>query len=154
MVKGIVFFEEYFDYMDDMTPEQYYEFMGLIRDLRFNGVDKDAKDVEDKCVRMAWRAVRPSILKSLTNSKDYEKRKGDKSAKKDEPLPVCYTQPTEEAETTQTMSYSDPVFNDCIKTLQDIRMEKGDYEMTAAANKIEKEYGYSTRDLCYAVRGY
>ena len=80
---GMMFFEEYFDYMDDMTPEQYYQFMGLIRDLRYNGVDTDANMVEDKIVRLAWRAVRPSVMKSLANAKHYGEKKG--KGKEDQP---------------------------------------------------------------------
>ena len=68
-------FEEYFDYMDDMTPEQYCQFIGLIRDMRFRGKDTKVTDVEDKVVRLAWRSVRPVILKSMRNAKDYERRK-------------------------------------------------------------------------------
>ena len=70
---GIVFFKDYFDYMDDLSPEQYYQFMGLIRDLRFEGKDVKPEEVEDKSVRLAWRSVRPSILKSSTNAKRYQK---------------------------------------------------------------------------------
>lgn len=74
MVKGIVFFEEYFGYMDDMTPEQYCQFMGLIRDLRFSGADTDPNSIEDKVVRLAWRSVRPSVLKSTRNAVNYERK--------------------------------------------------------------------------------
>ena len=78
MIKGIVFFEEYFDFMDDMTPEEFYEFMGLIRDLRFNGVDTKPEEVNNKVVRLAWRSVRPTVLKSARNARDYEGKKGQK----------------------------------------------------------------------------
>ena len=72
---GIVFFEEYFDYMDDFSPEQYYGFMQLIRNLRFKGIDTDPADVEDRGIRLAWRSIRPSILKSTTNAKRYNSNK-------------------------------------------------------------------------------
>lgn len=88
----MIFFEEYFDYMDDMTPEQYYQFMCLIRDLRYNSIDTDVNKVEDKVVRVAWRAVRPSVLKSMRNAKDYANRKGNNN---EEPEVSTYT-PTEE----------------------------------------------------------
>lgn len=90
--QGMIFFEEYFDYMDDMTPEQYYQFMCLIRDLRYNSIDTDVNEVEDKVVRVAWRAVRPSVLKSMRNAKDYANRKGNNN---EEPEVSTYT-PTEE----------------------------------------------------------
>ena len=75
MAKGMIFFEDYFNYMDDMTPEQFYQFMGLIRDLRYKGIDKDANEIEDKVVRLAWRSVRHSVGKSKKNAEDYDKRK-------------------------------------------------------------------------------
>lgn len=97
MKKGMIFFEEYFDYMDDMTPEQYYQFMGLIRDLRYNGVDTNVNDVEDRIVRLAWRAVRPSIMKSLENAKGYEKRK--EKVEEAEPVVSTYTESAKEDST-------------------------------------------------------
>ena len=94
MIKGIVFFEEYFDFMDDMTPEEFYEFMGLIRDLRFNGVDTKPEEVNNKVVRLAWRSVRPSVLKSARNARDYEGNKGQKpkqgqEEQVDNSIPTC-----------------------------------------------------------------
>ena len=80
----MIFFEEYFDYMDDMTPEQYCQFMTLIKDLRFNNKDVHPEEITDKVVRLAWRAVRPSVLKSTTNARGYERRKGEKDTKKKE----------------------------------------------------------------------
>lgn len=58
-----------------MTPEEYYEFMTLIRNLRFKGIDTKPEDVENKYIRMAWRAVRPSVLKSIRNARTYENKK-------------------------------------------------------------------------------
>lgn len=81
--------------MDDMTPEEFYEFMGLIRDLRFNGVDKKPEEIENKVVRLAWRATRPSIQKSAKNAKDHEKRKKDGNNKEvdNRPIPNCDLEP-------------------------------------------------------------
>lgn len=77
--KGIVFFKEYFDYMDDLTPEQFFELMGMIRDLRYNDIDTPPESVSDRSVRLAWRALRPSVAKSARNAKDYENRKQNES---------------------------------------------------------------------------
>lgn len=132
----MVFFEEYFEYMDDMTPEQFYQFMGLIRDLRYKGIDTEAKDIEDKDVRLAWRAVRPSVKKSLQNAKDYKKKQ-----QKEEP-----TQPVEDY---------DPTFDNCIQTLQMIRAEDGDYAMEAEANRMAKANPIlNVKELCIAARGH
>lgn len=91
MAKGMIFFEDYFNYMDDMTPEQFYQFMGLIRDLRYRGIDTDVNEIEDKVVRLAWRSVRHSVSKSKKNAEDYDKRKGENKQKQEEP--VISTQP-------------------------------------------------------------
>ena len=56
-----------------MSPVQFYEFMDLIRDARFKGIDTHPEEVKDKEVRMAWRAVRPSVLKSARNARYYNK---------------------------------------------------------------------------------
>ena len=96
MIKGIVFFEEYFEFMDDMTPEQYYEFMSLIRNLRFNGIDTKPEEVTDKVVRLAWRSVRPSIKKSKRNADDHNKKK----QREQQEEPQVSTLPVEEQTTT------------------------------------------------------
>ena len=81
--------------MDDMTPEEYYEFMTLIRNLRFKEIDTKPEDVENKNIRMAWRAVRPSVLKSKRNARTYENKKNKEQ--EEEPqvstysgTPLCY----------------------------------------------------------------
>lgn len=94
MTDNITFFKEYFDFMDDMTPEEFYEFMGLIRDLRFNDIDTKPEEVENKTIRLAWRCIRPSIIKSRRNARVYEKKKQTKTEQKEEEVST-YT-PTED----------------------------------------------------------
>lgn len=65
--------------MEDMTPEEFCEFMRLIRDLRFKGIDTKPEQVENKSVRLAWRSVRPVVMKSTQNAKDYRKKQQAKS---------------------------------------------------------------------------
>lgn len=81
MTEGMVFFREYFDYLDDLTPEEFVELMKMIRDLRYNDKDTPVEEVEDRMVRLAWRAVRPSVLKSARNAKDYQNKKEKKKKK-------------------------------------------------------------------------
>lgn len=125
MAQGITFFKEYFDFMDDMTPEQYYEFMRLIRDLRFNGIDTKPEDVEDKFVRLAWRSVRPVIAKSTRNAKDYNKKKTQKETQEEEPQV-----------STQTS------LNECINDLMAVYNEKGYESMIYRINHKCREWGY------------
>ena len=83
-----------------MTPEEYYEFMTLIRNLRFKGIDTKPEDVENKYIRMAWRAVRPSVLKSIRNARTYENKKNKEQEQEpqvstytDTPLPPSPSRP-------------------------------------------------------------
>lgn len=85
--------------MDDMTPEEFCEFMRLIRDLRFNSIDTKPEEVENKNIRLAWRSVRPAVIKSIANARNYTKRKEKEEAKK---------QPIQEIEPNQDF---DPQFS-------------------------------------------
>lgn len=102
-----MFFEEYFEYMDDMTAEQYYQFMKLIRDVRFKGCDKDPSEIDDKTIRLAWRAIRPSVLKSARNARDYRKNK-EKLSKADEPVATIQV---EEVQTETKPQTQEPIVN-------------------------------------------
>jgi len=148
MIKGIVFFEEYFEFMDDMTPEQYYEFMGLIRNLRFNGIDTKPEEVTDKVVRLAWRSVRPSIKKSKRNADDHNKKK--QREQQEEPQVSTFTEPV----ATNPVDAFDPTYDDCLETLKQIMDDEGDYKMEAQANRYSKLYGYSVKEMCTTVRGH
>lgn len=79
----IAFFEEYFNYMDDLNPEQYFQFMTLIRNLRWKGIDTLPENVTDKDVRLAWRSIRPSIAKSRRNASDFQNRNNSMEPNKD-----------------------------------------------------------------------
>lgn len=111
-VQYIAFFEEYFDYAEDLTGEQYKTFMLMIRDLRFKGIDILPQDIEDKDLRLAWRSVRPCILKSSRNARAYEKKQKDTIQPNEEfdvetgevkPAVSCHSQPavTEEVKQPQ-----------------------------------------------------
>lgn len=124
----MVFFEEYFEYMDDMTPEQFYQFMGLIRDLRYKGIDTEAKDIEDKDVRLAWRAVRPSVKKSLQNAKDYKKKQ-------------------KQAETT-------PNYEDKIEEAKQFYREGRQDKAIYIVNQLKNKSGYTFEELMEKVSSY
>lgn len=93
----IAFFEEYFNYMDDLNPEQYFQFMTLIRNLRWKGIDTLPENVTDKDVRLAWRSIRPSIAKSRRNASDFQNRNNSMEPNKDfeEEKPVDVPQESE-----------------------------------------------------------
>lgn len=90
----IAFFEEYFNYMDDLNPEQYFQFMTLIRNLRWKGIDTLPEDVTDKDVRLAWRSIRPSIAKSRRNHGDLENRRSNNDLQPNEDFDNKPVEPT------------------------------------------------------------
>lgn len=95
-----------------MTPEEYYEFMTLIRNLRFKGIDTKPEDVENKYIRMAWRAVRPSVLKSTRNARAYENKKNKKQEQEQEPLLTTYDGTPLPPPSQEAATYYPPVPDD------------------------------------------
>lgn len=65
----IFIFKEQFDYLDILSPEQFYELFRMIRDLRFNGKDIKVKDIDDVTLKGIWVSLRPQILKSARNAR-------------------------------------------------------------------------------------
>lgn len=142
---------------DMLDTEQKGELMEMIIDAVLNNGNPTSST---KCVNGVFNQFMAVIERK---SKSYFGRKkhiddvnDQKKQEKEQPIESNQEFNTEASNSsmTQTMSCPDPAFNFCVQALQDIRLEKGDYEMTEAANKMEKEYGYSTRDLCCAARGY
>lgn len=60
----MTFYENWVEVMEMCTPEEWYELCKIITNLRFKGIDTDAKTISNMKIRMAWNLIRPSILKS------------------------------------------------------------------------------------------
>ena len=137
---GITFFEEYFEYMDDMTPEQFCEFMTLIRNLRFKYIDTKPEDIEDKDVRMAWRCVRPVVLKSRTNADDYKAKKA-KASEANKPT-VVEQQEVDDSfnpDFGNPISISDDGFNNDLEKAKRL-YENGDWWFDHHINDMKNKY--------------
>lgn len=63
-VMYMTFYENWVEVMEMCTPEEWYELCKIITNLRFKGIDTDAKTISNMKIRMAWNLIRPSILKS------------------------------------------------------------------------------------------
>lgn len=87
--------------------------------------------------------------KEIMQAKEYDRLRKKKG--KDKPAQV--EEEPQEEESAPFSGY-DPTYDECLQNLQMIRNESGDGPMEAEANRYERMYGYSTRDLCVAVRGY
>lgn len=60
----MTFYENWVEVMEMCTPEEWYELCKIITNLRFKGIDTDAKTISNIKIKMAWNLIRPSILKS------------------------------------------------------------------------------------------
>lgn len=145
-----MFFEDYFDYMDDMTPEQFYEFMGLIRDARFNSIDTNPNEIKDKDVRLAWRAVRPSILKSGRNARHHNKKQAEQEA---EPIDVEEPTPVEESQVSTYTYTPEPAAPAGVKFKGGTQGEfvefLGEYAKTHSKHEVERERNYRCNEYGY-----
>lgn len=84
MVDKITIFKEVFDYYYDgeITKEQLADLLLMHYETRWgNGVD--VKEIEDKDLRMIWRTLQHSVIKSTKNAKQYERQQNKKSALQD-----------------------------------------------------------------------
>lgn len=73
-VRILSFYENWVDIMEMCNPEEWYELSTIITNLRFKNIDTDPKTLTNIKVKMAWTAIRPSILKSNRNSRYQEKK--------------------------------------------------------------------------------
>lgn len=84
MTDKITIFKEVFDYYYDgeITKEQLADLLLMHYETRWgNGVD--VKEIEDKDLRMIWRTLQHSVIKSTKNAKQYEKQQNKKTALQD-----------------------------------------------------------------------
>ena len=81
MTDKITIFKEVFDYYYDgeITKEQLADLLLMHYETRW-GDGVDAKEIEDKDLRMIWRTLQHSVIKSTKNAKQYEKQQNKKSA--------------------------------------------------------------------------
>lgn len=94
----ITIFKEVFNYYydGDITKEQLADLLLLHYETRW-GDGVEVKDIQDKDVRMIWRTLQHTVVKSVRNAKDYENRKSNKTndLKPSEPVVEQIPQPVE-----------------------------------------------------------
>lgn len=77
-VRILSFYENWVDIMEMCNPEEWYELSTIITNLRFKNIDTNPKTLANIKVKMAWTAIRPSILKSNRNTR-YQENKAKKN---------------------------------------------------------------------------
>ena len=77
-VRILSFYENWVDIMEMCSPEEWYELSTIITNLRFKNIDTNPKTLTNIKIKMAWTAIRPSILKSNRNTR-YQENKSKKN---------------------------------------------------------------------------
>lgn len=81
-VMYMTFYENWVEVMEMCTPEEWYELCKIITNLRFKGIDTDAKTISNIKIKMAWNLIRPSILKSNRDKRYNDTKRNAEETKK------------------------------------------------------------------------
>ena len=81
-VMYMTFYENWVEVMEMCTPEEWYELCKIITNLRFKGIDTDAKTISNIKIKMAWNLIRPSILKSNRDKRYNDTKRNTEETKK------------------------------------------------------------------------
>lgn len=76
----ITIFKEVFDYYydGDLTKEQLADLLLLHYETKW-GDGVDVNSIDDKEVKVIWKTLRHTVVKSVKNAKEYENRKNNKN---------------------------------------------------------------------------
>lgn len=122
-VRILSFYENWVDIMEMCNPEEWYELTTIITNLRFKNIDTDPKTLTNIKVKMAWIAIRPSILKSNRNSRYQDKKTNTES------------QPNTEVKKEAQMSPNEPDL-----TIDDTEIPHGGENASEAPNQGEFDH--------------
>ena len=132
-VRILSFYENWVDIMEMCNPEEWYELSTIITNLRFKNIDTDPKTLTNIMVKMAWTAIRPSILKSNRNTRYQEKKNNTE------------IQPNTEFDTEAKISPNEPslAINDTdvpqeAKSLPEVKIEAKEEEIIIDTNNTEE----------------
>lgn len=146
----IAFFEAYFEYMDDLNPQQFYELMDCIRRTRWNGETIDPSTIKDKDVRLTWRSLKPAIEKSRRNAQDYQDKEAknnpiDESKKEDDTeIPTEPQKPEIQPKNEQERVIDDDEVSRAVEWFRReenryLIMEKDTYYYSCSSSKVNAE---------------
>lgn len=127
----MTFYENWIDVMEMCTPEEWYELCKIITNLRFNGVDTDAKTISNMKIKMAWTVIRPSILKSNRNSRYQDNKEKKQSTEPQQQVAVTgYTADSKPLKTAIPTEFEVPT------TEQNMEEEYKDDDYSEHLNKF------------------
>lgn len=136
---------------DMLDREQKGELMEMIIDAVLNDGYPSSEDRYVNGVFKQFMSVIERKAKGYAKRVEPLERVNEERKKQpEEQQASAFTEPI----ITQSVDEYDPTFDNCIQTLQMVRAEKGDYMMEYEADRLSREFGFSTKDLCIAVRGY
>lgn len=84
--KGFKLWESDYEVLQEMTDSEKAEYITIMCEFYFDGVEVEPKEIESKTVRLAWKARRPVLDKSRRNAKDYSNRVDIQNKAQEEPF--------------------------------------------------------------------
>lgn len=84
--KGFKLWESDYEVIQEMTDLEKAEYLTIMCEFYFEGVEVNPKDIESKTVRLAWKSRKPVLEKSRRNAKDYSNRQTIQNKAPEEPL--------------------------------------------------------------------
>lgn len=142
----MTFYENWVDIMEMCTAEEWYELSKMITNLRFKKIDTDVKTISNIKIKMAWVAIRPSILKSNRNTRHNNKKKQSQGVENNSTNITPNTE-FEEPQTIEDMgNYTGIQFK------QQEEIETQDYkDETTIANEFITNNGKDAYDIYYEL---
>lgn len=152
-VMYMTFYENWVEVMEMCTPEEWYELCKIITNLRFKGIDTDAKTISNIKIKMAWNLIRPSILKSNRDKRYNDTKRNGGNAEETKKSVITEVKTTEfDIPNCQIPNTADlsPSNTEDIPTPQ--QAEEKPVETTKTANEEdfitdEDKYGIDVMDM-------
>ena len=132
----MTFYENWVEVMEMCTPEEWYELCKIITNLRFKGIDTDAKTINNIKIKMAWNLIRPSILKSNRDKRYNDTKRNGVNAEETKKSVITEVE-NNEFQIEQNTADLSPSNNEDIPTLQPIEEKPTEAIKTTIEEEIE-----------------
>ena len=135
-VMYMTFYENWVEVMEMCTPEEWYELCKIITNLRFKGIDTDAKTISNLKIKMAWNLIRPSILKSNRDKRYNDTKRNGGNAEETKKSAITEVE-NNEFQIEQNTAVLSPSNNENIPTPQTIEEKPTEAIKTTIEEEVE-----------------
>lgn len=136
----MTFYENWVDIMEMCTAEEWYQLSKMITNLRFKKIDTDVKTISNIKIKMAWVAIRPSILKSNRNTRHNNKKKQSQGVENN-PTDIAPNTEFEESQITEENN-----MGNYIGYIQNMTTQVSGTQNTTEAQKPAYNVAFSQND--------